>query len=96
MNKKQRKNIVKHLVKGLTLKQASDHANIKYSTLRNWLKEFGYKFRDGRSQAWPTQRRVKMAKFDFRKVDWSMPNIMIANKFKISRQRVFQLRKAMK
>lgn len=92
MKQKEWKKRIAALPKGLTLFAAAQHLGAKYSAVRGWLNKFGYKYTDGRSQAWPAKRRRSVSKIRPEKIDWRMSNVEIAAKFGASRERIRQLR----
>lgn len=92
MKQSEAKKLVRKLPKGLTVKEAAKYLGQKYSTTRNWLLQARYKFEDGRSQAWPVARRLSVSMIDPKKVNWTWPNVRIAEHFGVSRERIRQLR----
>lgn len=92
MNQKEWKSRIQALPKGLTVFAAAKHLGLKYSAVRFWLQKFGYKYADGRSQAWPDKRRRSVTKIRPEKINWKLSNIEIAKKLNVSRERIRQLR----
>lgn len=87
------KQFVDRLPAGLSQSAAARYLDVKPTTLRYWLLQLGYRFRDGRALSWTETRRRKRMTLFAKDVDWSQPNIAIARQHNVSRERVRQVRK---
>lgn len=96
MKQKDWKKLISTLPKGLTARDAARTLGKKYSTVLMWLNKLGYKYRDGRADAWPLQRRLSKTKINPKKINWSLPNIEIARNLGVSRERIRQLRNSLR
>lgn len=84
---------IKQLPAGLTANDAAKHIGRGYSSVLFWLRHFGYRYRDGRGSAWNHRRKIKASKVKQpSKINWTLPNVKIARKYGISRERARQLR----
>jgi hypothetical protein len=84
--------LIGSLPPGLTLAAAARKLGLKYATVRHWILKCNYAYRDGRAGPWSKARRMPRTIMDPDKVDWTQSNIIIARRFKISRERVRQVR----
>ena len=96
MKRIQWQTLVESLPENLTVKAAAKYLDLPYFTVRYWLLQLGYKFRDGRNCCWSQARRAKFTKLVASKVDWDLTNVAIAKRFGVSRQRVHQVRSRLK
>ncbi len=83
--------LVGQLERGLSLQTAVRKLGKNYGIARYWLKRLGYQYSDART-AWTVERKRKSRWFDHDRIDWSQPNVQIARQFKVSRERIRQLR----
>lgn len=84
--------VLEQLPPNLSQAEAARFLGLKHTTVRRWLILLGYQFKDGRASSWTIRRRRSQMKFIAERADWSLPNIVIAKKFKVSRERVRQVR----
>lgn len=66
----------------------------KLGTARAWAIKVGYKYSDGRS-VWSENRLRSARTFNYGAIDWTLPNVDIARRHGISRERVRQIRKSL-
>lgn len=84
---------VRLLKKGLTLKQISKIlTGVPYSSLRFWLIECGYKFKDGRSYAWDAKRKENVTRVQLLNLDFTKSNIELSKEHNCTREYIRQLR----
>ena len=95
MNRKHWIKLVNSLPPGLSQLDAARYLSRKGSTVRYWLLKLRYRNRDGRGH-WPESRRREWRTIDPSAVDWKQPNVAIAAKHGVSRERVRQLRRDLK
>lgn len=84
--------LISSLPPNLSQIAAAKYLGQKATTTRYWMVKLGYKFNDGRSNCWPTKRRKKITRLPVNRVDWDLPNVVIAKRFNVSRERVRQVR----
>lgn len=82
--------LISKLPKNLTFTQAANMLLLPYSATRKALLQHGYKFLDGRSLRWAFRTPPSCVKWG--RVDWSQSNVMLAEKYQISREYVRQMR----
>lgn len=68
------------------------YLELPYPSVFYWSKKLGYRPADGRTRCWPERRRLNLRRFDHSAVDWLQPNILLARRHKVSRERIRQLR----
>ena len=91
-NRKDWERIISSLPPGLTQWEAAKRLNRSPDTVRGWLLRLNYPYTDGRTCIWDEDRPHRQRKLPFKSVDWSLPNVVIARQFKVSRERVRQVR----
>jgi hypothetical protein len=91
LNKTEWKILITAVPHGLTLQAAVKFLGLNYGISRYWLKRYGYQYADGRA-VWTPERKRKARWFDHDEIDWSKKNTQIARQFKVSRERIRQLR----
>jgi len=91
-NRKDWERIISSLPPGLTQWEAAKRLNRSPDTVRGWLLRLNYPYTDGRTCIWDENRPNRQRKLPFKTVDWSLPNVVIARWFRVSRERVRQVR----
>jgi hypothetical protein len=90
------KELIESLPTGLTQPQAANRLRRAVGAVRYWIKQLGYKHADGRCIAWTEARKQARRKVSHSLIDWKQTNVAIAKQHGLSRERVRQIRSALK
>lgn len=82
--------LIQSLPKGLTFREAATRLGQDYNQTRLAIHRYRYRAVDGRAFSQVARRKIKAGA----SINWLLPNIEIARKLGVSRERVRQLRLA--
>lgn len=91
MKRKDWKALIDSLPANLSPRQAAKFLKRPEGTVRYWIARLNYRFADGRHK-WSDERLARARTFDYGNVDWSMRDCQLARQYRVSRERIRQIR----